>query len=161
MQPHLALQRPQRSRYPGTMVLADPIGCWDTWGKAFRENVHHQLWVFKWMYPTIMLIFLLVKSTFLPVNSDCLHHLKPQVLVQSITQEQVDEHMTGSISKKAFLATAQRLGLSDGAGLAFSFAQQMEGAACYRGWGPWRITSFSSLLGNYLLVTYFNSHWFF
>lgn len=69
--------------------------------------------------------------------------------------------MTGSISKEAFLATAQRLGLSDGVELAFSFAQQMEGAACYRGWGPWRISCFSSLLGNYLLVTYYNSHCFF
>eukprot|EP00435_Cladocopium_sp_Y103_P074805 s43_g51.t1 len=42
--------------------------------------------------------------------------------------EQVDENMTGSISKEAFLATAQRLGLSDGVEMAFSFAQQMEGA---------------------------------
>lgn len=42
--------------------------------------------------------------------------------------EQMDEQMTGSVSKEAFLATAQRLGLSDGVELAFSFAQQMEGA---------------------------------
>ena len=48
----------------------------------------------------------------------------------------MDEQMTGSVSKEAFLATAQRLGLSDGVELAFSFAQQMEGAAaienCHR-----------------------------
>ena len=44
-------------------------------------------------------------------------------------QEQVDEQMTGSISKDDFLAAAQRLGLTETTGveLAFSFAQLLEG----------------------------------
>lgn len=60
--------------------------------------------------------------------------------------------MTGSISKEAFLATAQRLGLSDGVELAFSFAQQMEGAAlAKKGMGSLEDQFFKkSLLGNYL-----------
>lgn len=44
--------------------------------------------------------------------------------------EQVDDQMTGSISKENFLAAAQRLGLADTVGveLAFTFAQLLEGA---------------------------------
>ena len=44
-------------------------------------------------------------------------------------EEQVDDQMTGSISKENFLAAAQRLGLADTVGveLAFTFAQLLEG----------------------------------
>ena len=51
--------------------------------------------------------------------------------------------MSGSISREAFLAAAQRLGLSEGVELAFSFAQRVEGARGIPGTG--------SLLGNWLI----------